>query len=132
MKAVSTAPCTYVHRETTCSREYTGYSFEILVEPDSPSATTNFTATTITLFITPPANPNGVVINYRIELTDENSVSRIINTGSADTVFNITNLSPFTEYNISLQAENGAIASLRFSDLFELTLRTAEARRLTI
>ena len=122
----------YVHRETTCSREYTSYLFEILIEPDTPSATTNFTATTITLFITPPANPNGVIINYRIELTDENSVSRIINTGSADTVFNITDLSPFTEYNISLQAENGAIASLRLSDPFELTLRTAEARRLTI
>jgi hypothetical protein len=54
---------------------------------------------------------------------------RTLNTGSAATEFNITGLSPFTEYNISLQAENGAVVSLRLSSNFTLSHRTAEARK---
>ena len=65
----------------------------------------------------PPTSPNGRILNYTV-LLNELVVAILINNGT-QLVYNITQLSPHTEYSFSIIACNsaGCITSPFFSDI---------------
>ena len=58
----------------------------------------------VTISWDPPATPNGVILNYTVLLNGEQDGVVTANV----TMFTVTQLDPFTGYNISVQACNSA------------------------
>ena len=71
------------------------------------SQSVDVTDTTITLNWTEPAVPNGVVTGYVITVTN-GVIGEVFTVNTTDTEFEVTGLTPYTNYTFTVAAVNGA------------------------
>ena len=66
----------------------------------------------------PPASPNGRILNYTVLLNGSTVVETLLTASEGFLMYNVTELSPYTEYSVSVEACNsaGCITSPSFAD----------------
>lgn len=92
-----------------------------LIAPAEFDHPTVLSKTPYSLYISwdPPTSPNGLILNYTIELSGSVIVDTLLVNSGTQLVYNITQLSPYTEYSFSVTACNsaGCIVSPFFQDI---------------
>ncbi len=91
---------------------------------DKPTLTST-TSYSIAVSWDPPSTPNGVILNYTIITlqSDNDDIINIFTVSVSTSQYNITELTPFTEYNITIETCN----SVGCVDSPSITATTNEA-----